>query len=202
MPRFIWNCPITLEATTRPIYVLKCGHSVSDAILHDNTSEETILPTYLQETDVANEVPSTDPMPSTSEETDAASEVPSIDPVPSTPVQCPICRADGGVHLIRNFALEEKTCASEETDVASEELMLHNSRLKYDLETTQVKVAIAESRYTIAMQDVATLRAANQGLKRKHEDLAFDVAYNSTSLRDWRSSRIRSSRTRSSRTNT
>ena len=182
MPRFIWNCPITLEATTRPIYVLKCGHSVSDAILHD-TSEETILPTSLQETDATNEVPSTNL-------------------VLSTPVQCPICRADGGVHLIRNFALEEKTCASEETDVASEELMLHNSRLKYDLETTQVKVAIAESRYTIAMQDVATLRAANQGLKRKHEDLAFDVAYNSTSLRDWRSSRIRSSRTRSSRTNT
>ena len=109
-------------------------------------------------------------------------------------VRCPICREDTSfipvgalsTSLIRNISLEqmqEKLLSAEaEADRPNE---LEHRRTVHKLETTQVSLAIAESRNVLTMQNLAEVEHKYNELKRLHKDLAYDVAYNTTSLRNW-----------------
>ena len=115
-------------------------------------------------------------------------------------VRCPHCRADTGLtsldlsypnRLTRNYALEAMTGGDDEIDTEKEELLLDSRRKHYALETTQIESSKWQTRYTVAMQDMSDCKIAMQEFKRKHEDLAYDVAFETDSLRDWRSERAK-----------
>ena len=145
MARFEWICPLTQEKATRPIYVLKCGHSFSGYILNGYS-------------------------------------------IVATPFPCPLCRADVG--LTRSSLQPESlthNVALETIIDASKDLKLQLKRKIFELENTQTDLAVSQSRYTVAMKRVAELTSSNQDWKRRHEDLSYDVAYNTPALCDWRS---------------
>ena len=110
-------------------------------------------------------------------------------------VRCPHCRADTGLtsldlsypnRLTRNYALEAMTGGDDEIDTEKEELLLDSRRKQYALETTQIESSKWQTRYTVAMQELQDCKIAMQEMKRKHEDLAYDVAFETESLRNWR----------------